>query len=123
MRTSPYSLDIREKVIKFIKSGKTQLEASEHFTISLSAIGIWWRRYKKEGHFAPKKRLGKKGRMCPIKLANYLSDNANALLKDIGNHFGMTGEGALYWMKKLGYSYKKKASPTWSLTHKDEKNT
>ena len=123
MRTSPYILDIREKVIKFIKSGKTQKEASAHFSISICSIGIWWRRYKQEGHFEPRKRPGKKARLCPKELEKFLSEHPNALLKDIGNHFEMTGEGALYWMKKLGYSYKKKSSPTWSLTRKNEKNT
>jgi len=123
MRTSPYSLDIREKIIKLIKSGKTQLEASKQFRVSVSAVGNWWRRYKKEGHYKPRKRLGKKCRMCPNKLERYLNNNPKALLKEIGIYFGMTGSGASYCMKKLGYSYKKKALPTWSQTKKRRLNT
>ena len=41
----------------------------------------------------------------------------------MGKRFGMTGGGALYWLKKLGFSYKKKTSPIWRLKKKREINT
>jgi hypothetical protein len=31
-------------------------------------------------------------------------------------HFDMTASGALYWLRKLGYNYKKKTSPMWKQT-------
>jgi transposase len=123
MRTSPYSLDLRKKVINYIKLGNTQKAAASYYELGLNTVNRWYMRYRKEGHYNPRKREGKQGRMCEKALEEFLSKNPNALLKEIGKFFGMTAEGALYWMKKLGYSYKKKASPTWSQNHKNEKNT
>jgi len=40
----------------------------------------------------------------------------------MGEYFGMTAGGALYWLKKLGFSYKKKTLPMWKLAKKSEKS-
>ena len=60
MSTSPYSLDLREKVINFIKAGNSQKEASIVFGINKMTINRWHLRYKSEGHYRPKIRLGAK---------------------------------------------------------------
>ena len=40
----------------------------------------------------------------------------------MGEHFKMSGAGAHYWLKKLGYSYKKKPSPMWKQVKKSGKD-
>jgi transposase len=123
MRTSPYSLDLRERVIKFIESGNSQKSAVELYKLNPSTISRWWHRYKSEGHYAPRIRLGKKPRVSLEKLKLYIEINPNFKTSDMGKHFGMSGSGAFYWLKQLGFSYKKKALPTWKLIKKSEIST
>ena len=51
MSTKPYSLDLRKRVVDSIIQGKTYMEASNLFSVSISAIGRWYRNYKKEGDY------------------------------------------------------------------------
>ena len=50
MSTSPYSLDLREKVIKYLELGNSQQSASKIFMLNPSTINRWWLRYKREGN-------------------------------------------------------------------------
>ena len=60
MSTSPYSIDLRKRVISFLESGKSQKEASKLFKLNPNTISSWHVRYKQEGHYLPRKRLGAK---------------------------------------------------------------
>ena len=44
MTTSPYSIDLRKKVISYLESGKSQKSASEIFAINASTVSRWWLR-------------------------------------------------------------------------------
>ena len=52
----------------------------------------------------------------------FIKDNPDLKLSDIGVKFHISSGHAGRILKKLGYSYKKKASPTWRLTKKSEKD-
>lgn len=123
MSTSPYSLDLREKVIKYIESGKSQQSATRVFGLNSSTVNRWWLRYKREGNYLPRKRAGRAARVNLPSVEDYIKKNPNFNCADMGKYFGMTAVGALYWLKKLGYSYKKKTSPMWKQAQKREKNT
>jgi transposase len=123
MTTSPYSADLRNKVIKYLKLGKSQRSASETFSLNPSTISRWWLRYKREGNCTARSRLGRDPRVDLSKVKSYIESNPNFKSSDMGKQFGMSGGGALYWLKKLGYSYKKKPSPTWKQIKKSEINT
>jgi transposase len=122
MTTSPYSLDLRKKVISYLESGKTQKSASEIFDLNESTVSRWWLRYKKEKHYAPRKRIGRAPRLSLPEVIKYIKCNPNFKTLEMGEHFGMTAGGALYWLKKLGFSYKKKTLPMWKLVKKSKKN-
>ncbi len=67
---------------------------------------------------------GKKGRIREQEVATYVKNNPDFILSAMGKHFGISGPGALYyWLRKLGYSYKKKASPMWKQQKKSEITT
>ena len=123
MRTSPYNIELRTKVIEYIISGGKKNIAVKIFKLNPSTINRWWMRYKKEGHYKARSRLGKVGRITKETLQEYILSNPNAKTYDIGKAFGMSGKGAFYWLKKLGYSYKKKPLPMWKLMKKSEINT
>jgi len=120
MTTSPYSLDLRNKVIKYLQSGNSQLSASQTFDLNPSTISRWWLRYKREGNCLARTRLGREPRVDLSKIKAYIEMNPNFKSSDMGAHFGMTGGGALYWLKKLGFSYKKKTLPIWKPVKKSE---
>jgi transposase len=123
MSTSPYSKDLRKKVIDYIESGKSQKSAVALFKLNPSTISRWWLRYKTEGHYNPRIRIGKKPKISAGELKSYIEANANFKASELGEHFGMSRVGALYWLKKLGYSYKKKPLPMWKQVKKKEPGT
>ena len=122
MRTSPYNKDLREKVIKYLESGNSQSTATVLFKLNPSTISRWWLRYKREGHYEARVRIGKKPRVNEKELQKYMELNPSFKASDMGKYFGMSGAGAIYWLKKLGYSYKKKPLPTWKQKKKDDQN-
>ena len=123
MSTSPYSLDLREKVIKFLISGNSQRSASQVFNISKTTVSTWFVRYKTDGNYAAKKRLGAQPKIEISKFIKYVEENPNSTASLIGKHFCMTRSGAHYWLKKLTFSYKKKLLATWKQVKKNEINT
>lgn len=121
MSTSPFSYDLRKRVIEFIELGNKKKATAKTFKISVSTVGNWWKRYKETGCFKEKKRPGAKPRLTKKELLDHLKSHPNSTLKTIGKHFDMTDVGALYWMKKFKMSYKKKRRDSWKPTKKSEK--
>jgi len=115
---SPYSYDLRKKVISYINEGNSCNKASIKFDISANAVRRWYKRYQEEGNYRAKKVGGKKGRVTAEEIASYVESNPNFILNEMGEHFKMSGAGAHYWLKELGYSYKKKISPMWKQVKK-----
>jgi len=118
MSTSPYSLDLREKVISFLENGHSKKETSVVFKLNQKTVFSWYNRYKKEGHYLPRKRLGAKPKIEKDDFISYVNNNPNATSEDIGKVFTISASGARYWLRKLGYSYKKKTLHTWKLARK-----
>ncbi|WP_341749958.1 IS630 transposase-related protein [Candidatus Tisiphia endosymbiont of Sialis lutaria] len=48
------------------------------------------------------------------KLANFVKNNPNMRLQDIGKEFGIARSQTGRILKQLGFSYKKKPLATWS---------
>ena len=115
-----YSQDFREKVINYVKKGNSCHSASIRFEIASNTVRNWYKRYTIEGDCKPKRVGGKKGRIKDQEVAIYVSKNPNFILSEMGQHFGISAPGALYWLRKLGYSYKKKTLPTWKQAKKSE---
>jgi len=123
MTTSPYSLDLRDRVIKFIKAGNTQVLAAKVFALNLSTVNKWYSRYRKEGNYGPRKRLGAKSKVDQERLIKYIKAKPDATLKELSKEIGVSIWGVYYWLRKLGYSYKKKPLPMWKQIRINEINT
>ena len=110
-----HDVTLREKAMRALDSGSNQYEVSKLFGVNKGTLSNWRKLYKETGSYAPRGYPGKAANLQESDLLTYLKKNPNALLSEIGAHFSMTYGGAAYWMKKIGYSYKKKRSPTWKL--------
>ncbi len=123
MTTSPYSLDLRKKVINYINNGHSQIEASVVFSIHKNTVNRWCVRYKEEGHVKPRVRLGFQSKIDKESLTKYVLRNPNIKLSEIGRQYGITASQASRVLHKLGFSYKKKPSPMWKQMKRNEINT
>jgi transposase len=123
MSTSPYSLDLRERVIKFLLEGNSQRAAAKIFKLSKTTVSIWYIRYKQNKSYAPKQRLGSKPSINIDSFTKYVEDHPNSTAFDLGKNFSISAAGSRYWLNKLGFSYKKKHSPMWKRTKKNESST
>lgn len=113
---SSYSQDFRRKVIEYVTRGNSCPSAAIKFEIASNTVRNWHKRYKLEGNYLSRKVGGKKGRIGREEVELYVNTNADFILSEMGAYFGMSAAGALYWLRKLGYSYKKKHLPMWSQT-------
>ena len=123
MTTSPYSSDLRKKVINYLNKGKSKKEVSEVFGLHRNTVSRWNTRYKKEGSYEAKKRLGCKTRLNYKKIELFVKNNEDAKLSDIGATFAISKGYAAVVLKKLGFSYKKKPFPIWKQVKKSEIST
>ncbi len=122
MSTSPYSEDLRKKVINYIEKGSSQRAAAKIFDIHKNTISRWNVRNRKEGTILARARLGFKSKVDKQKLEEFVKSNPNVKLRDIGKEFGITGSQAGRILKKLGFSYKRKPLATWKQVKKEEQN-
>jgi len=96
--TKSYSNDLRKRVVEYLDGGNCYREASQLFKGSISAIGRWYRRYKEVGNYQGKIKGG---------LKKKIDLNGFAAKK-----FNVSSFTISYWLRKLGYSYKKRVSAT-----------
>jgi transposase len=80
--TKNYSNDLRQRVIEYLNEGNSYEKASILFKISVSAIGRWYRKYKKDGNYEAKKRGGSKRKIDVDELEKYVTSNENMTLKE-----------------------------------------
>jgi len=116
--SASYSQDFRKKVIEYINKGNSCHSASIKFELASNTVRNWYKRYKSEGNYLARKVGGKKGRISEQEVASYVNNNPNFILSEMGKHFRMSAPGALYWLRKLGYSYKKKPLLMWKQVKK-----
>jgi transposase len=123
MKKIQYSVDLRERVIEYIKLGNDQKTSAKIFMVSKSSVSRWWIQYQKEGAIKPKARLGSKGKIDPNQLKMYVENNGDKTLAEIAIIFNASICSVYRRLKKLGFSYKKKPSPMWKPVKKSESNT
>jgi len=117
-----YNIDLRKKVIKYIIEGNSQKAVSEIFDLNKVTVNRWWLRYKREGDVSARKNLGSKPKVDVNQLIKYVEGHPDSRLCDIGLKFNVSGISIHRYLKKLGFSYKKKPSPTWKQMKKNAVN-
>lgn len=113
-----YSKDLRERAVKYYKSGHTLKETSEIFGAGINTISQWVKKYKETGGLSnkPLKRGFKK--IDPEKLVLFLEENPDAFLKETAEEFGCSMEAVRKAIKRLGITRKKRHCVTMSKKKK-----
>ena len=62
---SPYSVDLRERVLAALDAGMTYAQASNTFNVSVSAITDWRRRQRETGSIVPRTSPGRPPVVAP----------------------------------------------------------
>ena len=119
----PISKDLRNRVINHLEKGNTYASTARKFEVSESSARVWHLRYKQTGSFEAKPYPGKKPRLTESEFVHYIDSHPNSTLSQIGANFKMTARSAHYYMRKFGFSYKKKSPVTWRQNQSNEANT
>ncbi len=103
-----YSLDLRERVLKYLEKNDDKKIACDLFEVSLSTVFRWVRRKKEKGSVAAFKRKHPYKKIDEQALLDYVKNHEDYFLSEIGEHFSMTAPGIFYALKRLKVTRKKK---------------
>ena len=107
-----YDIKFKERVISFLNEGNTQEEAKDVFKVGLTAIKRWIKQWKTEGNLerSPSNRSFKK--IDPELLKEYIKNNHDLYLREIGKYFGASAVAVHKALKKLKITLKKRSRYT-----------
>jgi transposase len=101
-----YALDLRERVLKFIQSGGSKVEAARRFELARSSVYRYLDAAKK-GALAPKKSWGHWRKLDPHKLQTHVKKHPDATLKELQTVFGVSHHAVWVRLGQLGFTLKK----------------
>lgn len=101
-----YSIDLREKVLKYVEEGGSISEAARLFDISRPAIYQWVKK-KKAGSLKdePPRRPWRK--INPQEVIAFVEKHSDLRLADYAKHFGIKASSMFNVFKRLKISRKK----------------
>jgi transposase len=109
----PYSIDLRKRVIKAIKSGMSKTKACEVYAICKATVYDWLRIEKERGHLNPIVGF-QKGHSHGIKdleaFKQFVDDHPDWTQEEMAEHFSVGSSTIGRNLKKLGYSKKKESN-------------
>ena len=104
-----YSVDLRSRVIGYIKEGNTQEQASKIFKVGTSTITRWLTLLSETGSLEKRPLNRKAPKFKSEKLQTYIEENPDALLKDVAEYFNGSTTGAFYALEREKITLKKRA--------------
>ena len=99
------SSDLRKRVIDFVKSGGSKVEAARRFQVSRGSVYNWISAedglsYKKPGPKGPRS-------LDPESLCRHVETHGDMTILEMGRHFGVSRGCVWYNLKQLGITRKK----------------
>jgi len=104
----PYSVDLREKVLEYLKKVKNKKAASKIFGVGIATVYRWVAQYKKKGNVKPKKKLHSFKRVDLEELKIFIENNPDLFLSEIGEHFSVSPQAIFYACKRAKITRKKR---------------
>ena len=117
-----YSLDLREKAIRLIKEKKWRVEAvSDVLHVSRASVFRWFRRQKEEGS-AAKRENSWKGYGPAVEdvrvFKTFVDQHQGRTARHMAQLWGVSGKTMGKWLRRIGYTRKKRLMPTGNGTKK-----
>lgn len=100
-----YSMDLRERTVKFVRDGGSRTEASRLFGIDRKTIFHWLHR----SDLSPTPRRIRKGKIDKLKLVSHVQVHPDTLLRERAAEFGVTPSGMWRALTRLRISKKNDA--------------
>ena len=101
-----YALDLRERVVKFIKRGGTKAEAARRFELGRQTV-YRYLMSAQTGTLAPKTSWGHWRKLDPQKLQAHVKTHPDATLKELQQVFGVSHQALWVRLGQLGFTLKK----------------
>ena len=106
----PYSLDLRERVVRAVNDGKRHSEIAEMFRIGVATVRRWVK-LSKNGLLKPKVPIVTRPRKVDYMMVKqWVNNNPDKTLKEIGRECNTNDTAILYILRKLNITYKKTIS-------------
>jgi len=130
---APYSLDLRERVMKDCDNGMSREDAARKYSVAIATVYSWRAQRRETGSVAPKKhRGGPKRKLAPYEkeVRQLVADHPDATLKELHAQLPNQDEVTVVtlhnFLKHLKITWKKKRfvppSNTEKTSPKNEKN-
>lgn len=103
-----YSLDLRERVLKYLEKNKNKKDASSLFQVGIATVYRWVARKKEKGHVQPLRRKYAYKKIDDQKLIEYVEAHPDQFLSEIAKHFNLTPQAIFYALKRLKITRKKR---------------
>jgi transposase len=102
-----YSIDLRERIVEFVRSGGKKTEAARRFNVGRETV-YRFLGLAKAGSLAPKPQPGRRPKVAADALRQDLDARPDATLEERGKTFGVTHVAIWKRLRKLGITLKKK---------------
>jgi transposase len=115
----PYSLDLRERVVRFVEDGHSRHAAAAHFKVSVSFVVNLMKAVRMRGSFEPKPSGGRRhAKLEPHRsfLLAQVIEKADITMPELAaERVAATGETAdpaslSRWLIRAGYRFKKNSA-------------
>ena len=104
-----YSIDLRIRVIDYVKQGNTYEKTSKIFNVGTATIERWLALLSETGGLKKRPLNRTAPKFESEKLQAYIEENSDALLKDVAEHFGGSITGAFNALEREKITLKKRA--------------
>jgi transposase len=115
----PYSLDLRERVVRFVEAGHSRRAAAAHFGVSVSFVVILMRNYRKTESLAPKASGGRRhSKLDPhrVFLLGRVAEKDDITMPELAAELAAVAgvqvapASISRWLIRNGYRFKKNAA-------------
>lgn len=103
-----YSVDLRERVLKFLEKNDDKKVASSLFEVGIASIYRWIRQKNTRGNLEPLRREYAYKKIDYELLKKYTEANPDQFLFEIAEQFSVTPQAIFYALKKLKITRKKR---------------
>jgi transposase len=128
----PYSLDLRERVVRFVEAGHSRHAAAAHFGVSVSFVVILMRNYRKTGSLAPKASGGRRhSKLDPHRafLLGRVAEKDDITMPELAAELAAAAgvqvapASISRWLIRNGYRFKKNAAGQRARSSRHQQGT